>query len=450
MCAQAAALVGQLAAERPLLICIDDAHVDGSALALARSVAGLPVPLTVLVTSAAPIEGDLDAVLGTHVRLGALGRADASALVHAVAPLTAPPHLPGETARLPSELLEALADAVRRAPAHVSLDELGEGDARVALEVVAVAGGGIEWDLWTACCVGQGQRVPYDVVRDLCARGLAETTPDGQGWRYVSGPLVTALLESAAATSRLVDHHATLARRLASDERPGSALRLGRHLQAAGQGEAAISPLFHAASERAAGGDVRGALDVLAERAAALDAIGALGEDRRRAGQSALTARLALELGELERAREEAERCLRGADNAAWAEAAGAAAWVLARIDGHEQGLAQAVAIATSGGGADAQSRVRTAYAQAALHDGDVARAQSETATAFVLVERGEDVAARGRVRLRLAEIELVRGELEEARLLIEEAAPLLDGAGAAEDIDDWHRLSVACGTLPE
>ena len=83
-------------------------------------------------------------------------------------------------------------------------------------------------------------------------------------------------------------------------------------------------------------------------------------------------------------------------------------------------------------------------------HNGDVARAQSETATAFVLVERGEDVAARGRVRLRLAEIELVRGELEEARLLIEEAAPLLDGAGAAEDIDDWHRLSVACGTLPE
>lgn len=105
-----------------------------------------------------------------------------------------------------------------------------------ALEVAAVLGLNVHGDLWRTVLEDQGITAPRGLVERLLEERLATSVHSDPevGWSFIHEMLRDALLTSAHAQERLVDHHLACARVLADYPRRGLEARRGRHLLEAG------------------------------------------------------------------------------------------------------------------------------------------------------------------------------------------------------------------------
>ncbi len=158
-----------------------------------------------------------------------------------------------------------------------------------ALEVAAVLGHGVERELWMAACSRLGLVPEQHLVDALLHAGLIQ----GDGWAawvFAHPALVEALLRRAEARGRLQRAHRAAADVLQERMDHGSAVeRLGRHLMGAGAYEEALQPLLAGVESRLTAGDYATAQELLDLRERALRAAAIEPADRRW-GESILAA----------------------------------------------------------------------------------------------------------------------------------------------------------------
>ena len=173
----------------------------------------------------------------------------------------------------------------------------------IALELAAVLGHEVSFDEWREAT----GPVPSDahaveLVEALRLRRLARCGADGPraGWSFVHGMLRESLERRAREAGRLEAHHRRCAALLRGRSGDGVPERLGRHLLAAGEHEAAIEPLYEGASERSAADDLPGARGLLLDLDGAMAAVGLAEHDVRRGQALVLWAHLARGEGDRE------------------------------------------------------------------------------------------------------------------------------------------------------
>lgn len=261
-------LVEYAAAERPLLLVMEDVHLaDLPSLHLVdylgRRLAALPV-LIVLTRRDVPRRAEVETlelrlrsrgVFADGIQLGPLPDADLTALVRSVAPIPdgearriaaaaeGNPLLAVESARAANSGEPGLAAGIRGS-VRAALGGLG-ADAMLVAEVAAVAGRPLERSELAALPV---ERVP-DAVTEALDSGLVVADPARVGYRH-------ALLREAAYADLPVPRrlwlHETFAGILQADEARGGRCRaaeVARHLRLAGCDEIAVAHLARAAAD---------------------------------------------------------------------------------------------------------------------------------------------------------------------------------------------------------
>lgn len=116
--------------------------------------------------------------------------------------------------------------------------EMASTDAQIALERSAVLGSHINATEWAAICGDDGRALLEEMFRI----GLVHAQPDG--WAFAHRSLRDALLQRADAAGRLVVHHNRCVDVLRTQG--ADAERIGRHLVQAGRSAEALAPLFDA------------------------------------------------------------------------------------------------------------------------------------------------------------------------------------------------------------
>lgn len=257
-----------------------------------------------------------------------------------------------------------------------------------ALERAALLGGEVPEAQWRSLCSPAPRP---DLVQALLARRLAQR-PGGEGpWRFAAPALARVLEARAHRTGRRAQHYQALAEALAplSEAEPG---RIGGYWLAAGRPERAIDLLVEAAQQsviRGTDSECARALDALRR----VVAVGAWPETDPRAHEAALLhAQLLVGEARFDEAWVVAERVLAAATAHGWQRTEGRARWLLGRCGVYQD----------------------RPGATAALH---AALRCSEAC--------GDERTAR-RCRLDLARWAIGRGELEAAE-------PLLRACGAGE-----------------
>ena len=181
----------------------------------------------------------------------------------------------GAEADLPDDLRTLWAPRLGRALEGRTDDE------RIALELAATLGLEVSDAEWASVCGEAGVEPAPDLVQRLVRHDLAAWQPDRQGWSFVHQMLREAVSAGAAEAGRQTDHHRACARVLAGTTDAGTQARLARHLVAAGELEAALSPLRSAIEARAARGGYRIAAALLDDYRRCLVRLGAPANDPR-------------------------------------------------------------------------------------------------------------------------------------------------------------------------
>ncbi|MCB9686750.1 MAG: protein kinase [Alphaproteobacteria bacterium] len=289
-----------LARERPLVVHLDDAHVDPDAGALVEGVlrAGHGRILTVLTTTE---EARLPASLD-RLEVGPLEPEGRQALVRELLGLRGDLALEVEerTAGNPLFAVQLVGDWVARqilvadrrgfrlaegAEAHVpgTLREVGaEAVARVvsgahepALQVAALLGMDVATSEWRAACQRLGVVPSEEAVDALIDARLARRTRDPDGLAFAHGLVRDALIARCEAQGRARDAHRACAAAVVDPT------RRGLHLVAAGEDEAALEPLLDSLQRAAGEEDYRRAHRPLTVRDEALARLGVPASDPR-------------------------------------------------------------------------------------------------------------------------------------------------------------------------
>ncbi len=352
---------------------------------------------------------------------------------------------PGEHGfRLVGKGLPPLPDDIHEVWAHrvaAVLEGRSKPEER-ALEVAAVLGGTIDPDEWMAISNTAGGDASPQLLDALLTHHLAE--PEADGWRFVHGMVRESVERRAREQGRLRTLHRLCANHLERQGGPGRRERLGRHLVAAGDHEAALQPLFEGARERVASGDYSVSESLLGERERALTALG-LGHDDERWAEGWL---LRYQIAARRVRYDEAGTWLERADEAAREHqledlSAQVAMWRghLARLYG-EPGrsadlLAQAVPRVANLGDVALRARARNELGEACAEAGRLADARRWTELARRDHESlGDEVGVGHSVR-NLGEIVKVEGDHREAARLMWQAEAIF-----AEHGDRWARAS--------
>ncbi len=154
--------------------------------------------------------------------------------------------------------------------------------AQECLELAAVLGPEVdeaEWRVASASLSGPGVRGA--LLEALLRQRLAVRAEFG--WTFAHSPLRECLEGLASEGGRLADHHRRCAELLTGRlAEPGVPERLGRHLLAAGEADAAIEHLMRGAEQRSLVVGYRSALALVASARDAAEAAGLPPDDRRR------------------------------------------------------------------------------------------------------------------------------------------------------------------------
>ena len=201
---------------------------------------------------------------------------------------------PGAEVWLPDDLHQVWSDRVERL-----LEGLPAGS-REALEIAAALGTAIDRPEHEGACRAAGLGVPPELVESLVASHLAVRTDDG--WAFVHAMLRESVERLAREAGRGPVHHRACAAFLASRElagERGAAERRGSHLVQAGDLAVALMPLLSGARERRERSDYREAQALLDQRDEILDTLGAAADDERRGEGWVLRSRIHLDQGKL-------------------------------------------------------------------------------------------------------------------------------------------------------
>ncbi|MEQ1501519.1 MAG: protein kinase, partial [Myxococcota bacterium] len=309
------AIIRRIAAERPVVLRLEDVQWGADALGLVAALHEAAIRRLTMVLTARdevlaerPIERPLIRALvarpgASEIAVGPLPRRDRQRLIHALLPLEpslavrVAEHTGGNplfTVQLVGELvangsLEADESGFRlktEATTGASLAELwtqrleallagASGAAGIALELAAVLGMHVDGAEWRAVVDEAGAFVPPRLADRLVEAGLARTEGDpDEGFTFVHAMLRDVLLARAEDSGRLDGHHTAAAGWLAAQVGPGVTLRRGRHLLEAGSARAATEPLLDAAAELVSQAQFAEAVGVLASWEAAMTRAG--------------------------------------------------------------------------------------------------------------------------------------------------------------------------------
>ncbi len=385
--AQSEQMLRAMAAERPVIVALDDVDANAEALQFASHLVRAAGPFPVLVVACARTEMLADRpevarqieALGAqfpHLELGPLPPRDQAALIEEVlglSPALAAQVLDrtggnprfarkligdwvkrgvlllgptgfevrrGETLDLPPSLTAEWVERIRRL-----FRDLPD-KAHAQIERAAVLGLQVVQAEWRAACddpdgswaaagrarvVPENERLRSESVSRLQAARLVESTPDG--FRFVHGMVREVLLQRASQARRLAEHHFACARALQhAQNQEGSAERVGRHLQESGRHEESIEPLLQGVVSRRDRLGARAALGLVALAEDALRAFGLPDADPRWAEALQLRAMLTAELGDLAEAERVATKVVTGERNPGWTASGLDVRLTLARI----------------------------------------------------------------------------------------------------------------------
>ena len=241
---------------------------------------------------------------------------------------------PGERADLPDDIHRVWTKRIERLLEQARNLWFSPNDSRrpesasLALEIAATLGQHVDMDEWRAACEAANVALPAQLRDTLVSNRLA--SPTHEGWEFVHNMFRESIERLAKENGRSNAHNKACAMALAPRYERGEkgvARRLGNHLLAAHDLEAALTPLLDAARERCHATDCTSAHALLDKREAALTELGATNEDLRFAAGWNVRA----EICNLEHRFDEATR---------WAECAEK----LGRFHGHKKVLAEALA----------------------------------------------------------------------------------------------------------
>ncbi len=477
--------LGRLAAERPVLLWLDDAHHGREALDftahLLDAQAARPASVLVLLTArpdeAPSAEAErLAALLARpaveHRVIGPLPDAARPDLVRAA--LGVEPSLAEAVDRRsegnPLRVTQLLGDWVERGllvpgPAgyrltdRAALSELDDAlavvwarrverllagraaDDGAALELAAVLGREVDGAEWLGACAEARWRPAGDLLEAALDHGLVQAEgglEPADRWGFAHETLRAALRDRALAAGRLPGHHAACAAMLTLRAVPRRAERLGAHLRAAGRPAEAVPALLEAAAERLDEGDFAAASAQLDATEQALDEAVAGREAPSRGAVWVLRARIAGLAGNLPGGLALCDRAEREAAAHGWRAVAidarhTAAELLLQRgeIGQARARVAEGLRLAEALGDAERVARCALAVAAAYVNQGDgeraapLLRAAERTATA-----RG-DRAAAGRCAYWLSRLAEVEGDAGMALRHTERGIALFEEVGA-------------------
>ncbi len=327
----------------------------------------------------------------------------------------------GEPAALPDNLHEVWSERVRRVFAKTP------PDSQRALELGAVLGSNGDDGEWQAMCETAGVDLPAELVDELLRARLV--VPDDAGLRFAHAMLRESVLRVAEEGGRLESHHRTAAKMLRKrygDRRRGVAERIGRHLVSAGDVEEALPWLLRAAEEAAVSAGYPQAHMLLAERDAAIDALGLPEEDARRAEGWALKASFLVDEGKLDEARMWAGLVLRYAGEDEHAPLIPGASRVCAqcalqqaRWDEAERHFTHARDAAVAVNDVDMIVRSTVGLADIAYYRGHLDESAGLLAQALALCQEEGDEGGMAYCLWNLAYVSIWRGDADEARELL-------------------------------
>jgi tetratricopeptide (TPR) repeat protein len=367
-------MIRAMAAERPVIVSLDDVDAGADGLDLAEHLvrtAGTRFPVLVVASARTEHLADRAAIAQRleglaerfpHLELGPLPPRDQAALIEEVlglSPALAAQVLDrtggnprfarkligdwvkrgvlilgpmgfevrrGETLDLPASLTADWSERIRRL-----LHDLPD-KAHAQIERAAVLGLDVRDAEWKAACddpdggwaaagrsriVPENERLRQEVVNRLVAARLVVQLPDG--FRFVHGMVREVLLERARSAGRLVEHHRVCATTLrTSKDQEAASERIGRHLQEAGQHGDAIEPLLQGVVVRRDRLGARAALGLVALAEDALRALSLPETDPRWAEAWQLRAMLAAELGDVGEAERVAAKVVAGEHQPGW------------------------------------------------------------------------------------------------------------------------------------
>ncbi|MFZ5480346.1 MAG: protein kinase domain-containing protein [Myxococcota bacterium] len=430
-------MVERLAAERPVVVWIDDAHEGVDALAWAGTLLESRAPVLIVVTV-----GD-EAIAERPTARAALERLAAGSRTIALAPLaeadgirmvrallgveeTLAARIAERAGGNPRFAQEVLAELARRGAivateagfelrdgALDAVDVAGDGSAAIAtalarcdeaertgLQAAAALGQRVDGAEWIAVCARLGVRPPMAVVEGWIERSLAHAH-DGdpaRGWSFAHAGIRDVLERSARDASRWADIHAACADVLATRSGPGVAERLGRHRLGSGAAESAVDPLIGGGEERVRAGRLAAARVLFAECEEAMTRLGLPPGDSRWGRLWCADAGAARLMGDTRAARAQAGRAIAAGRAHGWArelalgllEDAIALAQ-LGRVPPAWRRCIEAEDVARAGGVEDVWRRARHHRARVLLQRGDPVRAEEMARAALESAERDGD-----------------------------------------------------------
>jgi len=469
----------------PVLLCLDDVQWGLDALAFAHHLLkwqrGSPSPIVVLATarSEALPEGSLeDLQLGellrrdrtTQVELPPLGKAAHTELVGGLLGLsgTLAAEVRRRTDGNPLFATQLVGDWVRRGVLvpgprgfvlegddaaeipddihQVWVNRLGpllDLAGRDAVELAAALGQNVDREEWRASAARADIDVPDDLVDRLAKEGLVRARPDGFEWIHGM------LRESVERRSRERGswprwNRACAAMVEALDAGPDGPERLGLHLLAAGDHEAALHPLLIGARRLRRISEMPRGMRLLDRREEALEELGVPDTDERWGLGWAVRSVLFNALGRMEEARRWGEKAVDGGRAHGWGEALAlglqCAAWGpfwAGDLAGARAMLEEAMVLYESRDEPGAEAAVYLSMAYVALFSKDPAGARGYARRGEELhLKAGNRIGAVEAFRLR-STIERLDGNHEESmrvsREVIERNTVLGNRIGIAE-----------------
>ncbi|MCB9745417.1 MAG: protein kinase [Alphaproteobacteria bacterium] len=393
----------------------------------------------------------------------------------------------GAAAELPDDLHEVLQARVQRV-----LASHGPREAQ-ALELAAVLGMDIDPDEWGEACHVAGAWPSPALVNDLLRQGLVESDPGGPqfGWSFVHGLLRESLERAARESGRAQAWHRACAEmlqgRTAHD--PRAWMRLGEHLLAVGDHEAALAPLAKGAWRAVVDSEYLRAERALCLREQAVEALALPHSDRRPCEGWLMHARVARRRGEHAASARHAVRAESVARTQGWRdlhcqalrerarladhlgdrlEAMGhleeavelaaelsplTRAWcqrdlglLLVEAEAHQAAhalLAEAEEVFADAGEVFGQANVLQALAEIAERQGDPDTAEALRELAEVDYRRSLERQEPAHSWVGLADLAHAKGELREAAKLYDRALSRFAAIGSAADEDARLRLAV-------
>ncbi len=340
----------------------------------------------------------------------------------------------GAALRLPDDLHEVWSRRIER---HLAARPSADG---VALELAAVLGRDVDAVEWARCCALDGEEPAWSLVEELLDGHLARCGPEGPraGWSFVHGMLQESIVRRAREQDRLARHHRTCARMLRERPDPALSARLGHHLLAAGEADAAVAPLVRG-TEWALERDELDAADLLLDDLErAVEQLAPAEHDERRGVVWQLRAQLALRRRDLEAADAWAARAEEQARAHGWTGIRGWAAFVQASCLFERGELTRGLARAGAARNLAAAARdARLLGACGAKMGALLSRGGNREQAVGVLLEAlsslqevGHKVGI-GDCMLELAYAAMGAGDLKRARRLVDDAALHLREAGS-------------------